>query len=314
MLATPTLALPRNEEAWGYEFKWDGVRAVVYVEGGKARAMSRNTKDVSGSYPELQEMAATLGRKKVILDGELVTFDEAGRPSFSALQSRMHVSNAATVDKLRATVPVTYLAFDLLAVRGTLILDRPYAERRQRLLDLGLGGDWWQVPPSTEGDGDAMFEASQKNQLEGIVMKRLDSRYVPGQRSKSWLKLKNFRTQEVIIAGWKPGAGNRSGLIGSLLLGIVNDDGTLAYAGHVGTGFTDQMLRDLAGDLEPLAIGESPFSEPVPRPHAKDAHWVRPEIVGEVQFAEWTGEGRLRHPSWRGLRPDKSASEVRRES
>jgi bifunctional non-homologous end joining protein LigD len=313
MLATATLELPRNEDAWGYEFKWDGVRAVVYIEGGKARAMSRNAKDFSDSYPELQELAAALGRKKLILDGELVAFDEAGRPSFSALQSRMHVNNAATVDRLRSTTPVTYLAFDLLEARGQSLLDQPYSERRKRLVDLGINGDWWQVPPATQGDGQAMFAASQKNQLEGIVMKRLDSRYVPGQRSKAWLKLKNFKTQEVVIAGWKPGEGNRAGLVGSLLLGVPDDDGELRYAGHVGTGFTDSMLRALQEDLAPLTTDEAPFLDPVPRPHAKDARWVRPELVGEVQFGEWTGEGRLRHPSWRGMRLDKTASEVRRE-
>jgi bifunctional non-homologous end joining protein LigD len=314
MLATPTTRLPRNQDEWAFEFKWDGVRAIVYVDGGRARAMSRNDRDITVSYPEVRDLGEALGSRRVILDGELVALGADGRPSFGALQSRMHVTKPAAVQRLMQTTPVSYFIFDLLYLDGHPLLDLPYSDRRALLDKLDLRGDSWQTPPWTAGDGTAVFQTSKEHGLEGVVMKRLDSTYAPGRRSKSWLKLKNVRTQEVVIAGWKPGEGNRQGLIGSLLLGIPHDDGTLRYAGHVGTGFTDVMLRDLQRDLKPLSTDSSPFDTPVPRPVAKDAHWVRPELVGEVQFSEWTGERRLRHPSWRGLRPDKTAAEVRDES
>jgi bifunctional non-homologous end joining protein LigD len=314
MLATPTSALPRDHADWGYEFKWDGVRAMVYVDGGRPRALSRNDRDITVSYPELRGMAAALGSRRVVLDGELVALDAEGRPSFGELQSRMHVTDDRAVRRLTASTPVTYLAFDLLYLDGRSLLDTPYAERRELLTELNLSGESWHTPPWFAGGGEAVLEASKEQRLEGVLIKRLSSPYCPGTRSKDWLKLKNMRMQEVVIAGWKPGEGHRQGAIGSLLLGVPDDDGQLVYAGHVGTGFTDAMLRSLASDLDPLATDGPPFATPVPRADAKDAHWVAPSLVGEVTFTEWTREGRLRHPSWRGLRPDKSPGEVRHES
>ncbi|HEX3707831.1 MAG TPA: non-homologous end-joining DNA ligase [Mycobacteriales bacterium] len=314
MLATPTSRLPADDAAWGYEFKWDGVRAIVYVDGGKARAMSRNDKDITATYPELQAMAESIGKRKMVLDGELVALDTAGRPSFGVLQSRMHVTSPAAIARLADQTPVTFLAFDLLHLDRRSLLDLPYAERRQRLEGLDLAGDSWQTPPSFTGHGEAVWQASKEQQLEGIVLKRLKSTYIPGSRSTDWLKLKNQLMQEVVIAGWKPGAGSRQGAIGSLLLGVNGDDGGLVYVGNVGTGFTDAALKMLAADLAPLTCDEPPFAEPIPRSHARDAHWVTPSLVGEVRFSEWTRDGRLRHPAWRGLRPDKTPEEVRRES
>jgi bifunctional non-homologous end joining protein LigD len=239
--------------------------------------------------------------------------DASGRPSFGALQNRMHVTGAAQIRRLVTQTPVTYLAFDVLYLDGRSLLDVPYAERRKLLESLELSGPSWQTPPYFVSDGDAVLTASREQGLEGIVAKRLDSAYYPGKRSDCWLKVKNLRTQEVVIGGWKPGEGRRAGAIGSLLLGVPGPDG-LDYVGHVGTGFTDKMLRDLQADLAPLARDTSPFAVEVPRPHAKDARWVAPELVGEVVFSEWTRDGRLRHPAWRGLRPDKSPGEVIRES
>ncbi len=318
MLAVLRDAPPRDDAAYGYEFKWDGVRAVVYVTGGRPRVLSRNDRDVTGSYPELRAMAESLGSRQVVLDGELVAMDAAGRPSFERLQSRMHVTNAAQVRRLTAQTPVTYLVFDVLHLDGRSLTDVPYVERREVLDSLGLSGPSWQTPPWFRGSGDdpvgpAVLAASREQGLEGIIAKRLDSRYYAGKRSDCWLKVKNLRTQEVVIGGWKPGAGRRKGAIGSLLLGVPGPDG-LDYVGHVGTGFTDAMLRDLERDLAPLATDRSPFRTAVPTPHARDARWVEPVVVGEVAFGEWTREGRLRHPAWRGLRPDKFATEVVRES
>jgi bifunctional non-homologous end joining protein LigD len=313
MLAVLRDTLPPDDDAWGYEFKWDGVRAIVYVDGGRPRALSRNDRDVTSSYPELRAMAESLGSRQVVLDGEIVAMDENGKPSFETLQTRMHVTSAAQVRRLMTQVPVTYLAFDVLHLDGRSLLEQPYVERRRTLESMELAGPSWQTPPHFEGGGSAVWEASRQQGLEGIMAKRLDSRYYPGKRSDCWRKLKNLRTQEVVVGGWKPGEGRRKDAIGSLLLGVPDIDG-LQYVGHVGTGFTDKMLRDLEGELAPLARDESPFATPVPRPYAKDARWVDPRLVGEVAFSEWTREGRLRHPAWRGVRPDKLPSEVVRES
>jgi bifunctional non-homologous end joining protein LigD len=313
MLAVLRDELPRDQDNYAYEFKWDGVRALVYVEGGRPRVLSRNDRDVTASYPELRDMAEALGSREIVLDGEIVALDAAGKPSFEALQSRMHVTNSAQVKRLTAQVPVTYLVFDVLHLDGRSLLDEPYVERRRVLESLQLSGPSWQTPPHFEGDGDAVFAASRAQGLEGVLAKRLDSRYYPNKRSDCWLKVKNLRTQEVVIGGWKPGEGRRAGAIGSLLLGVPGDDG-LEFVGHVGTGFTEAMLRDLEGDLAPLARDDAPFATAVPREHARSARWVEPRIVGEVAFSEWTREGRLRHPAWRGLRPDKAPDEVVRES
>jgi bifunctional non-homologous end joining protein LigD len=313
MLAVPRDELPPDDDAYGYEFKWDGVRAVVYVDGGRPRALSRSDRDVTASYPELRAMAESLGSRRVVLDGEIVAMDDSGRPSFGALQSRMHVTNAAQVRRLATQTPATFLVFDVLYLDGRMLLETPYVDRRRVLESLDLAGPSWQTTPMFEGGGEAVLATSREQGLEGIIAKRLDSRYVPGRRSESWLKVKNVRMQEVVIGGWKPGEGRRKGAIGSLLLGV-NADAGLEFVGHVGTGFTDAMLRDLEADLAPLERADSPFATTVPRVQARDAHWVEPRLVGEVVFTEWTRETRLRHPSWRGLRPDKSPDEVVRES
>lgn len=317
MLAVARTELPAADTAYGYEFKWDGVRAIVYVEDGEARVMSRNDRDVSVSYPELAALPAALDGCTAILDGEIVALDAAGRPSFSRLQSRMHVADPAAARRLAAEVPARLLAFDVLHLDGVSTIDAPYEERRSLLESLGLDDARWQTPPwfsgaGSPGEGAAVFTASRSSGLEGVIAKRLGSRYFPGRRSDCWLKVKHVRMQEVVVGGWKPGQGRRAGGLGSLLLGVHDETG-LRYAGHVGTGFSDRALRDLQADLAPLATDTPPFAEPVPREHARDARWVRPELVGEVVFTEWTPDGRLRHPSWRGLRPDKAPAEVVRE-
>ena len=313
MLATAgALPAERDDERYGYELKWDGVRAMVYVQGGRARALSRNDRDVTASYPELRAMAASLGTRQLVLDGEVVALDEVGRPSFGVLQSRMHVTKPADVRRLAAQVPVTFLAFDVVHLDGRDPTALPYVERRALLDALELSGPAWQTTPWFRGGGRQVLAASVQQGLEGVVAKRLDSPYQPGRRSEAWIKVKNLRTQEVVIGGWKPGQGRRADTIGSLLLGVRTDDG-LVYAGHVGTGFTDAVLRDLADRLAPLRQRTSPFADELPRPDARDAVWVAPSLVGEVEFGEWTRDRRLRHPSWRGLRPDKEPAEVRRE-
>jgi bifunctional non-homologous end joining protein LigD len=313
MLATAgTLPAGAAAGRYAYEMKWDGVRAVVYVSGGRARVMTRNDREVSRTYPELSRMADSLGSLEVVLDGEVVALDASGRPDFGLLQQRMHVTVPSQVRALVERVPVSYLAFDLLYLDGRLLLDLPYAERRALLDGLDLEGPRWGVPPAFPGDGDAALAASRAQRLEGVVAKRLDSRYEAGRRSSAWVKVKTFLTQEAVVGGWRPGTGRREGTIGSLLLGIPDGDG-LAYIGHVGTGFTDAVLADLERRLRPLRRSTSPFAQELPRADARDAVWVTPRLVGEVAYGEWTRDGRLRHPSWRGLRPDKAPSEVVRE-
>ncbi len=313
MLATPgTLPAPDQAEQWAYEMKWDGIRAVLYVEGGRVRVMTRNDRDVTGTYPELQALGEALGSRQCVLDGEIIAFDEDGRSSFAALQPRMHLTKAAQVRRLAEQVPVVYLAFDLLHLDGHSTLELPYRDRRELLEVLELAGRNWQTPPYFPGTGEAALGVSRDQGLEGIVAKRLQSRYESGRRSPSWLKVKTFRTQEVVVGGWKPGSGRRAGGVGSLLVGVNGPEG-LVYAGKVGTGFTQQMLDDAGRTLRPLERKTSPFAGALPREVTRDAHWVTPRLVGEVAFTEWTRDGRLRAPSWRGWRADKDPAEVVRE-
>ena len=313
MMATLRDELPSDDDAWGFELKWDGVRAVVHVDGGRPTAFSRNDIDITATYPELRAMAESMGATSAVLDGELVALDDAGRPSFERLQPRMHVGGAAQVRRLMKSVPVTFFAFDVLHLDGHSTLALPYTERRRLLESLELDGPFWKTPPAWFGDGGSVMRAAVEQGLEGVVAKRLDSVYRPGRRTDTWLKVKNLRTQEVVIGGWKPGEGRRAGTIGSLLLGIPDGTG-LRYAGKVGTGFTGAALKDLQRQLAPLSVDGPPFVDRVPAADAKLAHWVSPEVVGEVRFAEWTRDGRLRHPAWRGLRPDKGPGEVVRET
>lgn len=312
LAAAGPLPGPTEDARWGFELKWDGVRAVAYVQGGRLRLLGRNDREITETYPELCGLCAALGARPAVLDGEIVAFDEFGRPSFGVLQSRMHVTRAGRVRRLATEVPITYLLFDVLHLDGHDTTPRPYVERRALLESLAFAGAAWQTPPYFSGGGAAVLTASREQGLEGVVAKRLDSPYVPGRRCDYWRKVKNARTQEVVVAGWKPGQGRRANSLGSLLLGVPSPGG-LAYVGHVGTGFSEQTLADLVDRLRPLERPTSPFADEVPRPQAKDAHWVEPVLVGEVEFGEWTRDGRLRHPTWRGLRPDKNPAEVVRE-
>ncbi len=306
-----TLPPDAQDERWAYEMKWDGVRALVQVDdAGGVRLTSRNELDMTGSYPELAGLGAAVGQP-ALLDGEIVALDAKGRPSFSRLQRRMHV-RGHSVQALRTSDPVVLLLFDLLYADGRSLLDEPYLVRRERLEALGLAGPAWQVPPAFHGSGADAVRASQESQLEGVVAKRLDSKYLPGKRSGDWLKIKNVRAQEVIVGGWKPGSGGREGRVGSLLLGIPDGDG-LRYVGKVGTGFTSDALEEAARLFADRARDTSPFAD-VPRADARDARWVTPDLVGEVAFAEWTVDGRLRHPAWRGWRDDKRPDQVVQET
>jgi len=298
MLAT-TAALPLGEQ-WAYEVKWDGVRALVAVEGGRVRATSRNGNDITGAYPELQALSCPVA----LLDGELVALVE-GRPDFGALQQRMHVRSPSAA--LVRSTPVNFVPFDVLHLEDTSLLDRAYDERRAVLDALGLD-----APPPFYGDGLVLLASTREQHLEGLVAKRRDSPYLPGRRSDSWVKVKNVHRQSALVCGWKESEGGRSGRLGSLLLGIRTDRG-LVYAGHVGTGFTAATLRQLGELLVPLARNDSPYDEEVPTEHARSAHWVEPVLVVDVDYAAWTKDGRLRQPSYKGIRTDLDPQGVVRE-
>src|ERR1700683_4462251 len=312
MLATPGV-LPGDDTHWAYEMKWDGIRALAHVTGSAVALIGRTGRDLSASYPELQGLAAALAGRPVVLDGEIVAFGGGAWPSFEVLQQRMNVTAPAQVRQLAAQIPVSYLAFDLLSVDGQPLLDQPYASRRERLDELGLEGANWQTPPAFIGVSGADAQAvSRANGLEGIMAKRLASRYEPGRRTASWLKIKNLLRQEFVVGGWKPGEGNRASLIGSLLVGVYGPSG-LTFAGHVGTGFTSQTLRSLTRLLAPLHRDSSPFGSSVPPEHARGVVWVEPEIVIEATFGLWTGAGRLPAASFLGVRTDKDPADVVRE-
>lgn len=309
MLATPGRLPPSEEDPeWAYEFKWDGMRAIVAVHHGRVRVTSRAGNAVTAGYPELRGLGEQLAGAEVLLDGEIVAL-HAGRPSFATLAHRMHVSAPAALRRLTAQHPVTYFVFDVLHLDGRSCLDLPYSQRRRLLADIGCDGAHWRTPPCYLGHGAAVVHASREHGLEGVVAKRLDSRYQPGRRSPYWIKISELRAQEVVIGGWRPGAGRRSGVLGSLLLGVPQAGG-LRYVGQVGTGFTEATLEELTRTLGRMGSATSPFSTPIPRARARGAQWVRPCLVGEVVFHGWTPDGRLRAPSWRGLRPDKRPEDV----
>jgi len=310
MMASLSTRIPSPDDNWGFEFKWDGIRGLAYVEGGRVRLISRSGEEITPRYPEIHQLGRALGSREVILDGEIVALDENGRPSFEQIQQRMGLNSESEIRRKMKVVPVVFMMFDLLWLEGKPLLDQPYAERRRLLAGLKLKGEWWQTPPFEKGGGKTMLEASAKAGLEGVMAKRLDSRYEPGRRSGVWLKIKNHNRQELVIGGWLDGEGKRRGYPGALLVGY-NQDGKFVYAGKVGTGFTDKTLDKLNALLKPLAVDKSPFDAGTAPPRA--AHFVRPKVVAEFEFVEWTRGGQLRAPSFKGFREDKKASEVARE-
>ncbi len=309
MLAVAGELPPASQDAaWGYEFKWDGVRALAAVHDGRVELWARSGIPVTDRYPELVRPPETLRGADVVVDGEVVALDRLGRPDFGLLQNRMHRTGGAEVARLAAAAPVTFLVFDVLTVGGASLLDLPYGERRERLDGLGAQGQRWVTTPWFRGGGAGVHAASRDNGLEGVVAKRLDSAYRPGVRAPEWRKVKHLRMQSVVVGGWRPGRGRRAGGVGSLLVGVHDDDGRLVYAGHVGTGFTDAALREIGGLL--TARRTPPFADALPREVARDARWAEPGLVGEVAFAAWTADGRMRHPAWRGLREDLDVDDV----
>jgi bifunctional non-homologous end joining protein LigD len=303
--------VPSDPERWSFEVKWDGVRAIAYVQPGRLRLESRNLNDITETYPELRGLVEDLGMREAVLDGEIVTFDASGRPSFELLQRRMHVTTPSAVRRLMSSHPVLYAIFDLLYLDGHSLIELPYVERRKALEALELGGRAWRVPAPHPGEGRALLQATAAQGLEGIMAKRLDSPYEPGRRSGAWLKIKHTLRQELVIGGWMPGEGRRTSRIGALLMGYYRD-GEFVYAGRVGTGFTERSLTELQNALEPYRRPTSPFAGRPPLP--RGAVYVEPCLVAEIEFRHWTGDGVMRAPSFKGLREDRAPREVVLES
>ncbi|MEJ3404164.1 ATP-dependent DNA ligase [Rathayibacter sp. YIM 133350] len=302
-----------SAQEWAVEMKWDGIRALASVEHGSVRLHTRNGIDVTERYPELADLPDLISARSGVFDGEIVALDASGRPSFGLLQERMGLTKPGEIRATAARVPVRLLLFDVLELDGADLIREPYSRRRAVLSSVveERTGSPIGVPDAFEGDLEAAIRTSRQLGLEGVLAKELDSPYTEGRRSGAWIKIKHVSTQEVVIGGWRPGKGRREGTIGSLLVGIPDGDG-LEFVGRVGTGFREADLAMLHRTLTGLGSGQSPFHE-VPRAEAADARWVKPDIVGEVEFSEWTRGGSMRHPTWRGLRPDKAPADVVRE-
>ena len=301
--------LPRDEEAYGFEVKWDGIRTVLFCDHGHLHLQGRNFSDFTPRYPEVRELARELGARRLVLDGEVVAFDDEGRPSFERLQARMHLASDSAVKRRMRDTPVTYVIFDLLYLEGRSTMPLPYEDRRRLLDALELEGPAWRTPAYHPGEGSALLEATRELGIEGIVAKRLDCPYEPGRRTSGWIKVKNVCLQDVVVGGWTPGEGGRSSSLGALAVGVM-EDGRLVYVGKVGTGFTERTLAMLGRELEPLRRPDSPFDGRQP---PKGTVFVEPRLVASVEFREWTKSGTLRAPSFKGLRPDKDPQDCVRE-
>lgn len=296
--------LPTGQD-WAYEFKWDGVRAIAAVRDGAVRLWARSGAEITAAYPEL--MGLRTAAPDAVLDGEVVVLTEAGRPSFTMLAERMHVREHARAAHLAATMPITYMIFDLLRLDGMDLTPLPYRQRREHLEALNLAGSRWTVPP-TFSDGPATLQAATDHGLEGVVAKRLASTYRPGLRTQDWLKVKLEESREFVVGGWRPGAR----LIGGLLVGLPTaDPERLTFHGRVGGGIGAAAERALLAVLEPRRTTRTPFGRgDVPREDARGAIWVRPEVVVEVKYGQRTPDGRLRFPRFLRLRPDLTPGEV----
>ncbi len=302
--------LPKDDTGWAYEIKWDGVRAIAFVDGGRVRLQSRNGNDLTHTFPEFRQVGEFVGPRPCIFDGEIVVLGQDGKPDFGRLQHRLHLLNAHAIETKATESPANYVIFDLLHLDGRPIFDLSYDERREKLESLHLSGDSFTTADAyRDVPGAEVLKATREAGLEGVIAKRRRAPYLQGKRSSEWIKVKNERTQEVVVAGWTDGTGNRSGSIGALLVGVPVPDG-LRFVGKVGTGFSARDREYLLGLLARSETTKNPF-RPISEFSEKDPHhFVRPLHVGEVKFSDWTASGRLRHPVWRGMRDDKTAADV----
>ncbi|MGE0877210.1 MAG: non-homologous end-joining DNA ligase [Acidimicrobiia bacterium] len=295
MKAIPGQLPPAGEPGWAYEIKWDGHRVLAVIDHGDLRLYSSNGNDVTDRFVDLHGLVDDVHADDVILDGEAVVMDADGRPSFSLIQ--------------QGARPVTFMVFDILRVNGHDIMALPYRERRAVLEATVPAGEHWAVPAVVYDDGEALLTATKQLGLEGIIAKRVDSPYLTGKRSNEWRKIKNVNQQEFVVGGWSRGERGRADTFGALIVGYY-DGGRLVFAGKVGTGFDTRTLKALQKEFASRAVDECPFDPPPPAIVSRQAHWVRPELVAQVSFTEWTHDHILRHPVYLGLRDDKDPREV----
>ncbi len=275
--------MPVDESGWAFEIKWDGYRTLAFVEDGRVRLQSSNLYDVTHKYPELAPLADAIAAGAAVLDGELVVLDDQGRPRFELIQR--HERQAAL------------FVFDVLAIDDREVIAVPYEERRRLLGELLEAGDNWAVPAHRVGGGAELLAATEAQELEGVMAKRLGTLYRPGTRTKEWRKVKHRRRAQVVIGGYSPGTGNRSSSFGALLVGRWVD-GVLAFAGGVGTGFTQRRLDELTARLRALRTDECPFDPPPPTAYRRGAMWVEPVLTATVELTEFTNEGYVRQASF----------------
>jgi bifunctional non-homologous end joining protein LigD len=305
MLATRGTTIPKGAE-WLHEVKWDGMRVIAVVEGGRLRLLSRNENDVTVSFPELAGLTTCCGGRDFVVDGEIVAFLD-GRPIFGALADRMHVRNARRAEQAAARNPVTLLVFDLLALDGLDVTSLPLVQRREALEALELQDRHWQVPPVYD-DGRVLAEATKAQGLEGVVSKKRKSVYRPGQRTEEWLKFPHRPSGSYVVGGWRWETGSATRL-GALLVGEPTPNG-LVYRGRVGSGVMGKASNRLKELLEPLHTARSPFDTEVPREDALGTVWVSPEVVVEIASLGYTPQGRLRQPSYLGARSDLAPADL----
>jgi bifunctional non-homologous end joining protein LigD len=309
MLAVPVTE-PFSRPGWLFEMKYDGVRALATIRDGRVQLRGRSGRDESARYPELSALTTAVRAREAVLDGEIVALDAEGRPSFERLQRRINVSGARKVARAAAEVAASYVAFDLVHLDGHDLRDLPLRLRKRLLRELLADTPEVRFADHVEDDGEALFAAIRERGLEGMVAKRADSRYEGGRRSPRWLKVKAWCEQDCVICGHTAGRAGRRGSIGSLVLGVL-DEGRLVHAGQAGSGLDEATIADLRARLEPLTVDASPFEPPPAIPQA--VTWVRPQLACAVRFTEWTAAGTLRHPVFRGLRPDLTPEDCVRE-
>jgi bifunctional non-homologous end joining protein LigD len=302
----------RDDVNWAYEIKWDGMRALGFCDRGHLRLQSANGIDATERFPELTALAEALAEHRAVVDGEIVAFGPDGNPSFSALQPRMHTATRVAALEKAQIQPVAYVLFDLLWLDGVDATPVLYVERTRLLHDLVDPTSNWPVPDAQLGGGQALLDAARARGLEGVMAKRRDSPYLPGRRSPTWRKIKIRHEQELVVGGWTPGERGRESSFGALLVGYY-EDGHLRYAGRVGSGFNTAELDAWKAELAAAASDRCPFDPPPPAAVRRQAHWVAPRHVVQVAFAEWTGDGVLRQPSYLGRRIDVEPTDVRRE-
>ena len=303
MLATKGTHVP-TDSGWSHEVKWDGVRVLADTTAQGTLLLSRNENPVTVAWPELNR--SPLGDRDLLVDGEVIALNDRGLPDFRVLQDRMHVRNAASASRLAERLPATYMVFDVMRLDGRDLSTMPLGERRKILGDLGLEHSTWQVPDAYD-DGPMLFDATLQQGLEGIVSKKLTSRYVFGERTRSWLKFAHRHRRSYVVGGWRPQEGTTDRLA-ALLVGEMTPDG-LVYRGRVGSGIGATASRALTPLVAPLGRSDSPFADEVPRIDARGSFWLEPRLVVDVE-THGVGYTRLRQPSYVGVRHDLSPEDL----